>query len=313
MRGPRHSARTILRPAVHCMLWFCLWPASCGPVAAQTLEQKAQALISAYSDFLASYDGSFLIWKDGSKMRFGDAPVDKPLSELLGEPDIADMFRWSYSFGADGFPAAKEVDPGRVRNEAFFEKMYGKCRKEPPGNCARVTCTSSTHLERVSWLPKFGGGSMQAASANGAAANLRLVARDLEALEPEFVRYLVPAGGSYAPRCIARTVRLSVHSFGIAFDINPQYGQYWQNVIPGRLNESQARERGLSIVYKNNIPLEIVDAFEKHGFIWGGKWYHFDGMHFEYRPEFLALKSIMLNQGIHQGEAHSERSSSFQN
>jgi hypothetical protein len=27
--------------------------------------------------------------------------------------------------------------------------------------------------------------------------------------------------------------------------------------------------------------------FEKHGFIWGGKWYHYDTMHFEYRPELL--------------------------
>ena len=30
-----------------------------------------------------------------------------------------------------------------------------------------------------------------------------------------------------------------------------------------------------------------VDAFEAEGFIWGGRWYHFDTMHFEYRPELL--------------------------
>lgn len=28
-------------------------------------------------------------------------------------------------------------------------------------------------------------------------------------------------------------------------------------------------------------------AFERHGFIWGAKWYHYDSMHFEYRPELL--------------------------
>ncbi|MFY4861157.1 M15 family metallopeptidase, partial [Aliarcobacter butzleri] len=39
--------------------------------------------------------------------------------------------------------------------------------------------------------------------------------------------------------------------------------------------------------YKNKIPLEIVEIFEKYGFIWGGRWYHFDTMHFEYRPELL--------------------------
>jgi hypothetical protein len=35
------------------------------------------------------------------------------------------------------------------------------------------------------------------------------------------------------------------------------------------------------------MPLEIIDIFERHGFIWGGKWYHYDTMHFEYRPELL--------------------------
>ena len=40
--------------------------------------------------------------------------------------------------------------------------------------------------------------------------------------------------------------------------------------------------------YRNRIPWEIVEVFEKHGFVWGGKWYHYDTMHFEYRPEIIA-------------------------
>jgi hypothetical protein len=39
--------------------------------------------------------------------------------------------------------------------------------------------------------------------------------------------------------------------------------------------------------YRNRFPYEIVAIFERHGFIWGGKWGHFDTMHFEYRPELL--------------------------
>jgi len=39
--------------------------------------------------------------------------------------------------------------------------------------------------------------------------------------------------------------------------------------------------------YRNAIPHELVEIFERHGFIWGGKWYHYDTMHFEYRPELL--------------------------
>ncbi len=39
--------------------------------------------------------------------------------------------------------------------------------------------------------------------------------------------------------------------------------------------------------YPNQIPWPIVLVFEKNGFIWGGKWHHYDTMHFEYRPELL--------------------------
>ena len=41
-------------------------------------------------------------------------------------------------------------------------------------------------------------------------------------------------------------------------------------------------------------PREIVAAFEAQGFIWGGKWYHYDIMHFEYRPELLAKAQLAV-------------------
>ena len=47
--------------------------------------------------------------------------------------------------------------------------------------------------------------------------------------------------------------------------------------------------KGGKLAWKNRIPLAIVEVFERHGFIWGGKWYHFDSFHFEYRPEMIAL------------------------
>ena len=38
--------------------------------------------------------------------------------------------------------------------------------------------------------------------------------------------------------------------------------------------------------------LTIPEIFEKHGFIWGGKWDHFDTMHFEYRPELCVPQAM---------------------
>ena len=69
-----------------------------------------------------------------------------------------------------------------------------------------------------------------------------------------------------------------MHSFGLAIDINVDYSNYWKWEKSG--------PDGV-LKYKNKIPMEIVEIFEKHGFIWGGKWYHYDTMHFEYRPELL--------------------------
>jgi hypothetical protein len=268
------------------------------PASAQTQEQKAQALVNAYPDHLAGFDGVNLIWKDGTKMPFGDGRADRPPQELLDRPDIADMFHWPYVFDGAASPASEESDPGRVRNEAFFAKMYGDCQKRPAGSCASVNCASNAPLKSVPWVSKFSGGSMQATSANGVDKKLRLISKELEALGPSFAKYLVPSGGGYTPRCIAGTTRLSVHSFGIAVDINPQYGGYWQYGLPHGMSEEQVRQKKIPLVYKNRIPIEIVKVFEKHGFIWGGDWYHFDGMHFEYRPEFLALRAIIANDKI---------------
>ena len=85
--------------------------------------------------------------------------------------------------------------------------------------------------------------------------------------------------GSPVPGDIKDTDRLSMHSFGIAIDLAPATTQYWKD---------EASSETAKIGYKNTMPLSIVRIFEKHGFIWGGRWYHYDTMHFEYRPELLA-------------------------
>lgn len=32
--------------------------------------------------------------------------------------------------------------------------------------------------------------------------------------------------------------------------------------------------------------MPVVEAFEREGFVWGGRWNQFDTFHFEYRPEY---------------------------
>ena len=81
----------------------------------------------------------------------------------------------------------------------------------------------------------------------------------------------------------------SYHSFGFAIDFIPQKwkGQaywYWAKKYHDDWYNLPYSERW-------HVPLEIVDIFEKNGFIWGGKWLFFDNMHFEYRPELQEIES----------------------
>jgi hypothetical protein len=71
-----------------------------------------------------------------------------------------------------------------------------------------------------------------------------------------------------------------MHSFGMTIDINTQFANYWQW-------DCSCKDETRPLKYKNQIPKELVEVFEKHGFIWGGNWQHYDTMHFEYRPELL--------------------------
>jgi hypothetical protein len=238
------------------------FPASADP--------KLDALIAAYPDRLASYTERELIWKDGSHMPLGSAHPDMPFAELLDRASISDQFLLRYPLSTEPFRApATDEDPGRLRDDAFFLKMYGDCRK------GEVT----PKLRPVSWLPNHRGGTIRATAINGVADQLEEVSRELDSLPDAMIQYLVPTSGTYNCRPIAQTSRLSVHAFGAAIDINAKFGNYWL----------WSKRPDGAIVWRNRIPKEIVEIFERHGFIWGGRWYHFDSLHFEYRPELIAL------------------------
>ncbi len=122
--------------------------------------------------------------------------------------------------------------------------------------------------------------SLRVTRINGVNEKLAAVIRDLQRLPPDIRSYLAHPAGGYCWRPIAGTGRLSPHSFGIAVDLGGDRVAYWR---------WDAEKNGGRFSWHNQIPWPIVEAFERHGFIWGGKWYHYDTMHFEYRPELLPL------------------------
>ncbi len=145
--------------------------------------------------------------------------------------------------------------------------MYGDCRK---GEVAK-------NLTEIVWLPKKAPQRLKVTKVNGVADKLAAISAELDLLPSEFNVFLMPAAGTYNCRVIAGTDRRSAHGYGIAVDIATKRSDYWR--------WSGAGANGGA--YRNRIPMEIVRIFEGHGFIWGGRWYHYDTMHFEYRPELL--------------------------
>lgn len=196
-----------------------------------------------------------LRWDDG---------LTKTLDEALEAPDLEDIFRSIYPTGTIKAVSDPDADPGRFRVPALFDHAFGQDEAAVVANLVDVD---------------FLGAKLK--FHKSAAPALSRVSTKLAALiqsTPALSKYLKgDLGGTYLRRNIANTTRISAHSYGIAIDIVVRYSNYW---------EWEKNSAG-KFTWTNQIPQSIVDAFESEGFAWGGRWYHYDTMHFEYRPELF--------------------------
>jgi D-alanyl-D-alanine carboxypeptidase len=237
------------------------------PAQEKRVDTELDRLVAAYPDALSGHDFAALRWRDGTVMPVTDDAEGKMFAEILRHPSIVDQMRIPYPRGPLDQPPAPGADPGRFRNAAFFRKMYGDCR----------TGEVLPHLVSLKWLPRTWGHSISITSINGVDNHLAAVSAEIDALPQKIKRAAYPVAGTYNCRPVADTGEMSPHAYGIAIDLNLAFSDYWY-----------WRSQDGTVAYRNRMPEEIVTIFEKHGFIWGGKWYHFDTMHFEFRPEVLS-------------------------
>src|SRR5262249_37076871 len=144
-----------------------------------------------------------------------------------------------------------DFDPGRIRIDGLFQAVYGDTQSAVAANCGNVD---------------FCGTRVTFNNRNGAADALRKVAADLTALfakQPELKIYAQKLGGTFNWRKIAGTERLSNHCFAAAIDLNVDKSAYWRWQPAKSLPDFSRRD----------FPQPIIEAFERHDFIWGGKWY----------------------------------------
>lgn len=223
-------------------------------------EAGKRALREAYPDCIKDITGNTITFTDGSTMVYDDGKA-KDWNTFLDESDPEDMFFRPYTSTLGTPPYL--YDPGRSRSEQLYKKMYGSSESQV-----------RQRMRNVDWF----GTKVQFSKINGAADSLSKVAKELENY-PQLRQYL-SSSGTFNWRPVRGAKRMSAHSYGTAFDVAVKYSDYWQ--WTNKTNDELTRIR-----YANKIPRQLVEIFERHGFIWGGAWYHYDTMHFEFRPELL--------------------------
>ena len=230
------------------------------------------ALETAYPGLRMDIGTRQVIVPGGSVLPLGRDEGRAPKT-LLTDARIAEQFRYPYPLDFTLEPRkAAWMDPGRVRNDPFFRALWFDREAEARASLQKVQFRGKG---RVNYYVtgKFGVGCQLARA-------MAVIGDGADATHPS----LRNVGGSFKWRQIAGTNRLSAHSFGIAIDLNTKYGGYWRW---GGEPEGQVGE------YRNGIPEGVVRVMERYGFIWGGKWHHYDGMHFEYRPELILYARLM--------------------
>lgn len=233
----------------------------------RTMRQDLLCFVMGYPGYILDIEKDsqglvYVVMKSGKRIIYDDMR-DKSISQRLESADLQDTLKEVYPLGAMSVLMDENRDPGRYRCYEFLKEIYG-------GNRADI----EKKLKSVSFVYE----SLLFNTVNGAATALENTGKTLMPLmnEPRISRAVYPGSGTYNYRVIAGTSHLSPHAYGIAIDLARDSRDYWQWA---------AREDGQKRI--SVYPSEVVETFEKNGFIWGGKWWHFDILHFEYRPEIL--------------------------
>jgi hypothetical protein len=236
------------------------------PAAAAEPPPPLACVVRFYDAARAKRDGTgwSLALPDGTTIPYDDGRANKSLDERFDSPDVRDLYELVYRKGPIRPVTEVDFDPGRIRIDPLMFATYGRTAKEV----------------QAALVPVRVGGKLFMVHRKIAEPLRRVAVRVAAAMKKDatLARFFESPGGTFNWRRIAGTDTLSMHSWGIAIDLDTRRSNYWRNETP---------REDAPVHWKNSYPQALVDAFESEGFVWGGRWYHFDTMHFEYRPELL--------------------------
>lgn len=224
-------------------------------------------------DAVFTVGGHAIHFQDGRML--GDGHLD--------ETDDYDPFFYRYSLEPLREPLPLEDSPAQSTD--VLEVLFGRSEDE-----IRRHCESVTFLNRRLFVNTLAAGPLQAVEAEilGVAKQDPAVAGWIEGLEIAF---------SFMNKEIAGSASRSYHAWGLALDLVPS--SYDGKQVYWRWSRVFNREgwHRIPLAERWSPPRTVVEAFERHGFVWGGKWVHFDAMHFEYRPEILSYNRMLATGG----------------
>lgn len=234
-----------------------------------TIKRDLLVIMLSYEDLIEDIEKSedgiiYLVTKNGKKIIYDDNKVKSYDSKLVNG-DLQDTLEMIYPLESIDKVMDENIDPGRIRSYSFLEAIYGN---------------SKEGIEKtLTYVPTYYGDILFNKLGSENLKNVFDEIKNIVNSNSKISGYITPISGTYNYRVIQDTGRLSPHAYGIAIDLHRNDADYWKWVD---------KEVGSKRI--ESYPKEIVKAFENNGFVWGGKWEHFDILHFEYRPEII-LKS----------------------
>lgn len=245
---------------------------------------RIQKVTEEGTDWKIILDGDTFFWADG---------------RLLPEKDLTDINKYSrhpfYSYTRELRPIPQYTDEEKKGlNERIANRKNDPPKRNPAFHNAlwRVYDKKSAD-ETMKWISFLNYTVQIHPGIESSLDSVETEIRQKAEHNPELKKYISSFTriSGYTWRPIADTKSLSFHSYGVAIDIIPGdtggKEQYW-------LWTARSNAEWFQVPYSRRYspPAEFIEAFEHHGFIWGGKWFYFDTIHFEYRPEILIANGM---------------------
>ncbi|MCL4218398.1 MAG: hypothetical protein KJ052_15530 [Candidatus Hydrogenedentes bacterium] len=138
---------------------------------AQYTEDAAKALVTTYPTYVEAGDEpGTLRWMDGTAVDFRAPEQVRPHALMLDDGTLWEQMLQAYPKGWPYAVPKANQDPGRIRCEAFFKKIYGETERDV-----------RHYLVAVPWPPSGPAGKLRFSRVNGAAEALARVGEDLAA------------------------------------------------------------------------------------------------------------------------------------